>query len=191
MREKEGLGKIMIAVTVVLLAGCSLHKSKVSESLAEMPTTFSSQEAEPSPPIGKWWEQFEDKKLNSLMEKAFRQNLDIAQAYERLQQSLAIVRITDSSRGLTVNIDGSGGKTRQSFGSVSGLSNGFRAFTSETYSLSAAARYELDLWKRLDSSTRAAQFDAFATKQDLKALYISISAQLADLYYLAVEQRTQ
>jgi NodT family efflux transporter outer membrane factor (OMF) lipoprotein len=43
----------------------------------------------------------------------------------------------------------------------------------------------------LKSGTSAAKFDVMASEQDLNALYISISAQLADLYYLAVEQQAQ
>lgn len=174
---------IAIFISAITLTGCSLHKRTLTASLIEMPLSYSNDEQKPSPPPGRWWEQFQDNELNRLMEEAFDNNLDIAQAYARLEQSMATLRITDSSRGLIVNINGSGGRARQTgpFGPV----------TDDTFSLSAAANYELDLWGKLKSSSSAAQFDILASRQDLEVLYISTTALLADLYYLAVEQRAQ
>ena len=124
-----------------------------------------------------------DVKLNYLMEETFIHNLDIAQAYERLEQSKDILLKTDSARGLIMNLEGTAGRRQQSVLS--------RSVTTNNYSLSAAAKYELDIWGKLKSGTSAAKFDVMASEQDLNALYISISAQLADLYYLAVEQQAQ
>jgi NodT family efflux transporter outer membrane factor (OMF) lipoprotein len=178
--------KISVFITIisVMLAGCSVHKSELARLTPDMPATYSVLPGRPSPPIGRWWKKFDDENLNTLMEEAFRHNPDIAQAYERLKQMQAIIDITDSSRGLNLNIEASADRSRQ--GEVSGSANIFN-----TYSLSAAAGYELDLWKRLGSETGAARLDALASEEDLKALYMSISAQLAELYYLAVEQRAQ
>ena len=175
--------RILTALLIIATAGCSLHESRINGKLTDIPSSYSTGEKKPAPPIGKWWEQFEDNKLNLLMQEAFRHNLDIVRAYERLQQSLAVMRKTGSSRGVILNIEGSGGISR--LPGISGTS------TSGSYTLSAAAAYESDLWGKLESKTRAAQLDALASEQNLKALYISISAELADLYYLAIEQRAQ
>ena len=87
--------------------------------------------------------------------------------------------MTGSAKWVNLNIEGSGGRARKA-----GIEAG-------TYSLSASASYELDLWKKAGSKTDASRLDAFASEEDLRTAYISISAQLADLYYLAVEQRLQ
>jgi NodT family efflux transporter outer membrane factor (OMF) lipoprotein len=174
-----------LSILFFILTGCSVHTSKVKEPLMEVPSSFSETQKNiiSAPTAGKWWEQFEDEKLNELMERTFQHNLDIAQAFERLKQSQASVIIIDSSRGLILNAEGVGGRARQS--------TSLGPVTEDTYRLSASASYEIDLWEKLSSRTRAAQFDAIASEENLKALYISISAQLADLYYLAVEQRAQ
>jgi NodT family efflux transporter outer membrane factor (OMF) lipoprotein len=174
---------LILFSALLTLSGCSVHTSKVAESAMEMPPAFSLGTKAPSAPAEDWWKKFQDPELNGLMEEAFRSNLDIAQAYERLQQSMTSVRIVNSSRGINLNIEGSGGRARRP--GINGAS------TDDTYSLSAAASYEIDLWGKLKSRTEAARYDALASEQDLTALYISISAQLADLYYLAVEQRDQ
>jgi NodT family efflux transporter outer membrane factor (OMF) lipoprotein len=168
------------------------HKSEIAQPLVDIPSSYSKGSELPSSPAGKWWTQFEDEKLNSLMEEAFQYNLDIAQSYERLIQSQAVLRKVNASRWISVDVDASGGRSRQSgFFGGSSQAGGLGSVTFNTYSLSAAARYELDLWGKLKSNTRAAQYDVFASEQDLKSLFISISAQLADLYYLAAEQRAQ
>ena len=172
-----------ILMVMFIITGCSILSPMINKAEIEIPGSYSSGETDPSPPIGRWWEKFGDDKLNALMKESFQHNLDIAQAYERLQQSMTTVRIVNSSRGINLNIEGSGGRARQP--GITGAS------TDDTYSLSAAASYEIDLWGKLKSRTEASRYDALASEQDLTSLYISISAQLADLYYLAVEQRAQ
>jgi NodT family efflux transporter outer membrane factor (OMF) lipoprotein len=177
------LSCILISILAVTISGCTLHKSSIKDAQIAVPPSYTTEAEKAADLSGRWWEKFEDKTLNNLIETALSNNLDISQAYERLQQSLARVRIVDSSRGVNANIQGFGGKARQS--------SAFGTVREDTYSLSAAAAYEIDVWGKLKSTTNAARLDALASEEDLKSLYISISAQVADLYYLAVEQRAQ
>jgi NodT family efflux transporter outer membrane factor (OMF) lipoprotein len=177
------LSCILISIIAVTISGCTLHKSSIKDAQIEVPPAYTTEAEKAADLSGRWWEKFEDETLNNLIETALSNNLDISQAYERLQQSLARLRIVDSSRGVNANIQGFGGKARQS--------SAFGTVREDTYSLSAAASYELDVWGKLKSTTNAARLDALASEEDLKSLYISISAQITDLYYLAVEQRSQ
>lgn len=174
---------VLMLSAVFIIAGCSLHKPMMDKSSIDMPAAYSTGVHSPAPRTGSWWEQFEDGTLSSLMEKAFVSNFDIVQSFERLQQSRALLRIADSSRGLHVNIDGSAGRSRQP-----GVPN---VITRDSFQLSSAASYEIDVWGRLSAASRAARRELLASEQDLRAMYVSISAQLADLYFLAVEQRAQ
>jgi NodT family efflux transporter outer membrane factor (OMF) lipoprotein len=63
--------------------------------------------------------------------------------------------------------------------------------TGNSYSLSLSAGYEVDLWSRNKSGTMAAKLEERASREDVRSLFISLSAELVDLYYLAVEQRAQ
>jgi len=173
----------LILLLTLTLTGCTLHKSTIKDAQLIIPPSYTTEAQKAADLSGRWWEKFEDETLNELIEAAFSNNLDISQAYERLQQSLARMRIAGASRGINTNIEGFGGKARQS--------SAFGTIRDDTYSLSAAAAYEIDVWGKLKSTTNAARLDALASEEDLKALYISISAQIADLYYLAVEQRAQ
>jgi NodT family efflux transporter outer membrane factor (OMF) lipoprotein len=134
-------------------------------------------------PLERWWEEFQDPLLNGLMAEAFAGNLDLEQAYARLEQVEAQARITGAARRPSVALQGAAGRIRQP-----GL---FEVQTDNSYRLSVAAGFELDVWRKLASRSEAARLDALAVRQDLAALYLSLSARLADLYYLAVEQRSQ
>ncbi len=173
---------ICIIVITVILTGCSVHKSEIKGPVLEIPSTFSHQTGEHTPEE-RWWKRFGDDRLDYLMEEAFQHNLELVQAYERLQQSISILEKTGSAQLPNISIEGSGGRIRQA-----GISG---AAASAAYSLSTRAGYEIDLWKKVDSATHAARFDMLATEQNLKALYISITAQVAELYYQAVEQHAQ
>lgn len=174
---------LILSTLTAAIYGCSLHQSQIAEPLIVMPDTYSTNERGTSSRVSEWWKQFQDEDLNFLIEDALERNLDIAQAAERLRQARAAVIIAGSSRWPAVNIESSGGRARQS--------TIFNSFTEDTFSLSAAANFELDLWEKIESRTDAAIYDALAAESDIKALYISISARVADLYYLAVEQRAQ
>jgi NodT family efflux transporter outer membrane factor (OMF) lipoprotein len=174
---------IMLIATASLLA-CSPYRTGRAVQTLELPEDSGvSNKASPEELPGRWWEAFKDTELNSLMEEAFLNNLDITQAYERLNQSWATARAAGAARMPVLSLKGSGGRTSQpgTIGTVE--SNSFRA--------SAAASFEIDLWNKLGSRGRAAVFDAQATEEQLKALFISISAELAELYFNAVEQRAQ
>jgi NodT family efflux transporter outer membrane factor (OMF) lipoprotein len=174
-----------IIFTLLLFTGCSLHKRQIIKPPADIPESFMEErnKAVLASDIGRWWERFGDKKLENLMEEAFLKNLDLIQTFERLKQLQATERITGAARYPTLDAKGSGGRQRQ------------KAFNNsiidDSFDLSLAAGYEVDLWRKLQTRTEAARLEAIASKEDIKALYISISARLSDLYYLAVEQRAQ
>jgi NodT family efflux transporter outer membrane factor (OMF) lipoprotein len=49
----------------------------------------------------------------------------------------------------------------------------------------------VDLWQKLKNRSEAAWFDTLSARENIKTVYISLTAQLADLYFIAVEQRSQ
>lgn len=171
--------------SLLLTAGCTLHRPQEATLPAPVPPAYAEQAgpAAPAPPLERWWERFGDERLNALMAEAFAANLDLAQAFARLAQAEAVTRTTRAAQQPVLNLEGSGGESRQV-----GL---FGAETDETFRLSAAASFELDVWRKLASRTAAARLDTRATREEVKAVYLTLSARVADLYYLAVEQRAQ
>ena len=169
-----------------LAAGCTLHRPQNATLPPPVPESYVEQvgTADPIRP-GRWWEGFGDERLNALVESVFAANLDLKQAYARLEQVEAALRTTAAAQKPTLDLSGAGGRRRQNTGGPLG------AITENTYSLSAPAAFEIDLWRKLASRTEAARLEVNASRADLLAFYLTISAQVADLYFLAVEQRAQ
>ena len=117
------------------------------------------------------------------MVELFSRNLELSQAVARLQQVEAVLRITRSAQLPVVSAGGNLSRSRQP-----GLIDDF---TGDSSQLSLAAGFELDLWGRLAARSRAADLELAASQEDVQTLYLGLSARLADLYFLAVEQRAQ
>lgn len=191
MRLIKHITALLLLLIMLGTAGCTIHKPLSGGVIADMPERYHAEPApampvqtervETTPEIARWWERFGDERLNLLMEKAFKYNHNLRQAYERLKQAEATLSVTDASRSPILNIKASLKQAR-----TASTSGGTEA---TTYKLSADASYEIDLWQRIRLTVDASALDAGASLEDLKAAYLSISAELADLYYLAVEQR--
>ncbi len=174
-----------IATFAWVLAGCAIHEpSSAALPIDPPPGYLQSQENGLSiAPLGRWWLDFQDEELNRLMEELFAQNLELTQVIARLDQVETLVRTSRSAQLPFLASSGSLSRSQQP-----GLTDDFIGNSEQ---LSLAAGFELDLWGKLAARTRAAQLDYAAGQEDLQTLYLGLSARLAELYFLAVEQRAQ
>lgn len=131
----------------------------------------------------RWWVSFNDPHLNSLQHQLFAGNLDLRQALYRLQQLDALHRSSAASLWPTLALSGS--ISRQRAPGIIGSTTGTNS------QVSLAAGYEVDLWKRLNNRDKAARLRQQAGRSEVQTLQLSLSAQLADQYFLAAEQRAQ
>ena len=171
--------------TILLLAGCSFHTPTVVELPVDPPPEYLGNQAddESGLPIDQWWLSFHDERLNLLMAELFAQNLELTQSFARLEQVESLYRITRSVQSPQISAGASQGRSQQP-----GVHDDF---IGNNQQLSLAAGYELDLWGKLAAQTEAASLELAASRQDVQTVYLGLSARLADLYFLAVEQRAQ
>ena len=173
-------------ILIFLISGCAVGTLNTDISTMELPKSYDTAYSGPEGEVafsGQWWRAFNDAQLNALMGKTFGGNLDLLQGVERVRQARLTARVAGAALGPALNLSGSAGRARQP--------SPFGVTTTDSYRLSAAASYEIDFWKRLGSARSAARLDALAAREDMKALYITISAEVAELYFLAMEQRAQ
>ena len=171
---------INFACCIVLLQGCSLHKAKNQYETLKPPATFNSVTEMPAGSAvtsAKWWLKFNDTALNNLMDDVLKNNTDITQAYYRLVQASAYAKGKTSDLLPDISFNGRG-KIEYSDAYASNVS---------TYSLSLVASYELDLWGKIRSAKKVADFSREASLFDLQSMYITITAQAGELYFRAQE----
>lgn len=179
---------LILTLFPLLLTGCVLPHSSWMERLhLTAPAAF-----EQPVPSGRtvlttagerWWRLWNDPALDAYMDKVLAGNLDIAKAVERYRQFAAQAVIAGAVRSPQLNALGNA-RRAQTPGYIEDTTGG-------DYSFSASAAYEVDLWGRIAAGEQAATFAAQASKEDLRALYVTVTAQAVDTYFLAVEQQQQ
>lgn len=174
----------LVLVPLAFAVSCAAPKPEV-RPLADVPGSFSRSGAELLP--SRWWLSLEDPQLNQLMEQALNDNLTLRSVWDRLAQAEAAARKAGANLWPSVTGTFDARRTR---GEVDGrvpdeIVNG------TDLSLGAVASYEVDLWGRVRSTRDAAALDVLATREQLQAAAITLSAQVAATWYGLVEQRGQ
>jgi len=142
----------------------------------------------PAPEIAdRWWEIFDDKELNKLVEEALKYNWDIKQAAARILELRARYVQVRSNRFPGVDIGGLRDRRQVDGGNLRDN------FIVDTYDLSAAASFELDLWSRLKKASRAAWEDILREEENRRTVSQAVVAETIALYLNmeAVERRLQ
>ena len=178
--KPQGLLSSFFLFLLVITGGCAVHR--VDEQL-EPPTTLpeSYNDKGTVTPPDKWWLSFEEPQLNQLMDQLLQQNLDLRSAWARLRQTEALAVQANASRLPEVTGTGVSSRNKQIFNGLEQTTNNF--------SLKAAANYEVDIWKKLSSTRRAAALDVLATRDDAEALAQTLTASLAKTWFAIIEQR--
>jgi NodT family efflux transporter outer membrane factor (OMF) lipoprotein len=178
-------GFLPLLVLVVGMVSCTTTPPEV-EPLVQVPEQFTASGELPLPE--KWWQSFDDPELHRLIEEALADNLNLQSAWDRLDQAEAIARREGAALKPTLDVLAGASRT----GTRRELSTGSKDtdYFNE-YSLGVQAGYEVDLWGRIRSNRDAAALDARASAEDLQAVAITLSAQVAMTWYQLVEQYGQ
>jgi multidrug efflux system outer membrane protein len=171
--------KIIFSGLILIVASCAVGP-KYSRPTTKKPEAYT-QSAVRTDSITnmKWWEVYQDTVLQSLIQKAVDQNLDLKIAIERVEQSKAILGFNKAN--LLPFLDYSVRARANDFKSVA--TDAEVTFPSNSYSILGNVSWEIDLWGKLRHANRAAYADLLASEEDRKSLYISLVAQVAELYF--------
>jgi NodT family efflux transporter outer membrane factor (OMF) lipoprotein len=137
--------------------------------------------AQPSDNVlhGKWWEMFNDPKLNALEEKVSISNQNVQSAMASYMAARALVKQARSQYFPTVGVDPEILKSRQGAAASLAVTQG----TSTFYSLPFDATWVPDLWGRVRNQVRASSANAQATAADLENARLTAQAEVAVDYY--------
>lgn len=127
---------------------------------------------------GKWWEIFNDARLNALEEQVAVANQSILQADAQYRQAQHLVQSAQSAFFPLINMTGSFNRFRAASGqnvAVSGVRNLFNT--------SVTMAWEPDLWGSIRRQVESNTGDAQASAATLQALLLSTQAALAENYF--------
>ena len=164
--------------TIALVASCAVGPN-YSKPEVETPVEYKEVGnwvlAKPADavPKGKWWEIFGDPILNDLMEQVSVSNQTLKAAEARYTAASASVAAARSGLFPTLGVGADAGRSRRG-------SSG----TSNAYSVTLNAAWEVDLWGRIRRLIEASSAGAEANAADLANARLSLQAQLATSYFL-------
>jgi multidrug efflux system outer membrane protein len=130
--------------------------------------------------LAEWWTTLNDSELSSLIDRALSGNLDLKKAKARVRESRARRGIAKASLFPTFETTGSATWNRSTVDSESGV-------TSDLFTATFDAAWELDLFGGVRRSVEAAETDLQANQEDLRNVLVSLTGEVALNY---VEVRT-
>jgi NodT family efflux transporter outer membrane factor (OMF) lipoprotein len=186
----------LIGQIALALGACAVGPNYVRPPVAT-PADFKESKgwksAEPKDhlPRGKWWEVYDDKDLDALMEQVNVSNQNIKQAEAHYRAARALVQAARAAYFPTVGTSASvtrarGGSrllTAGGAGVASATTPGTNTKVANIYTASLDASWEIDVWGKLRRAAENAAQNMQASAADLDAARLSAQAELALDYF--------
>ncbi|MDD2558653.1 MAG: efflux transporter outer membrane subunit [Desulfuromonadaceae bacterium] len=118
----------------------------------------------------RWWQQFGDPMLDSMIEASVRGNLDLKLATARVEQYLGVLDTTRSQ--MFPQITGGFAPSAQRAAGV----------TSENYPATLNGTWEIDVWGKIRRSTEAAQAQILASEAGRRTVLMTVVSNVASAY---------
>ena len=174
---------------LVLLAGCTVGPN-YRRPAVPVPAVYRSAPAQSSASLAdtKWADLFQDETLRQLLAVALKDNLDLAQAAERVEGARARFRIAGASRYPFLYATGQFAANRSSLvGANTEVPPGTSLDASYTQA-GAALSWELDLWGRLRRLTESARAQYLASEEARRGVVVSLIGDVAANYFTLRER---
>ncbi len=171
---------LLYCIPIILLSGC-ISTIKRDTLPPVLPESFSSHEQNPVKPNKKWWLDFNDGTLNTLIEGAFYNNYNLLSAKEHIEEAGALARQKDAE--LLPDLEGGV--------AASLIHNGQESTTSKNFTPSFSASYEIDLWGQLAAQQETALLNLETNKANFDTVLITLSAEIANTWFSLIENYLQ
>jgi len=170
---------IQLIFLLIFLTSCSTHSNKIGDIKNNiLPDKFTFDQKSQKIQPDRWWTEFKSDELNNLIEKTLKGNLTLQESLARLKQTQALAQKNGAAKIPEVSIEGSAAVSNRDKPLTEGGDT-----KSELASLRLAASYEIDLWGKINASTKATELTASASASNLKAAEISITAESVLRYF--------
>ncbi|MFV0576966.1 MAG: TolC family protein [Vibrio sp.] len=164
--------KLFISASLVSLTACTLGPDFNGPNSVEMPTKWTKQDTQSAESSAQlWWKQFNDPTLNSLIDTALDQNLNLEAAGIRILQARMVLGINDALRFPQV---------QTLSGNLAKIYQNEHSFNSSEFSFDAG--WELDVWGKYARGIESAEASYFATIASYRNVAVSITAEVARNY---------
>ncbi|MFV2028688.1 TolC family protein [Neisseria sp. S1] len=175
MNRKNIFQTASIVAAALALSACATHKVAEPLTLESSGQVLSAKQTTESYDVnGDWWQIYQDESLNSLINQALQNNINLRQAALNVNKALYQANIIGAN--LTPSFNSSLGASASKNLKTGGSS-------SNSFSSQMGLSYELDLWKKLSAQTDAQVWEYQAGRKDLAAARLTLINNVADAYF--------
>jgi len=168
---------IAIAALAALLTACATTKTSTAPPAVDLPAPTAGDLS-----LERWWTSFDEPALTALVDEALTNSLDLQAAIARVESARAQVTLAQADLLPIVSWGADAQRNRSTRVGTNPLPPGFSPLTTD-YRLALNASYEVDLWGKFRTSTRAAQNDLLASEYARETVRTAVAAEVARAYF--------
>jgi NodT family efflux transporter outer membrane factor (OMF) lipoprotein len=163
--NKNRFGRLFLLLGIAsLVAACKAMGPDYVRPAANSPATY--KEADSTKPVSEmtaqWWTLYADEELNQLITQVEPKNYSLQAMAAKSQQARAMTEVAEAAKLPSVM---------------------FQPLPGRRNDLGLMARWEIDLWGRIQRNIEASGASAQASVADLAGMKLSLQAQLAEHYF--------
>jgi multidrug efflux system outer membrane protein len=172
---------LLASLAAVALSGCKVT-ADYERPATEAPARYRFEDAQ-TREAGNiaWWRLFKDEQLARLIDVALAENKNVLTAAARVEEYYGRYGVQRGQQFPQVALGAEAGAQRASRVGTPALPAPADV-TSEFYSISLGASFELDLWGRLRRATEAARADLLAVEENRRTVILSLVSAVASSY---------
>lgn len=166
--------------SALLLGGCIVSRVDPEKPELPLPAALPAQaQSIPDLPTP-WWSVFNDPTLDKLIDEALASNPDVVIAAARVAEARSSVRIVDSDRYPSVDLEANATRSREST-AVTQFEDLDQPRT--IYTVQGVVGYELDLWGRYARASQSARAQLLNSEYGREATKLSLTGEVARGYF--------
>lgn len=186
----------LLILNISLLNGCSLYKD-LEAPCTPTPDHFKSAlktHNKLSKIKKSWWENFNDPKLNALVEKGIKNNYDYKISIKNIDIAKTYVNQNLSNLFPQANLNFNSTRNKTAFATLTpGQNNPAISSRTPNFSsifnlqqLSASVSYELDIWNQIRNSVKQAKANQAVSEATSQVVKLSLITNIVDGYFQIV-----
>jgi multidrug efflux system outer membrane protein len=177
-----------IIIATLLICGCNLSPKLDMPKLSLPDSWEKNNQGQKTLAKISWWDNYEDPKLQALINASLTENSDILHAMNNVVKAQSILGINESARLPEVNLQAAYARDKLSKENFTNKGN-TKPFN--TNSAAGVLSFELDLWGKAANSTKAAQAQLLAMEENKEIVKLTIASEVAKSYFnlLALSQK--
>lgn len=184
---------------IFFMTGCTLYE-KPEVPCIEAPDHFKSAVKKPNLKLKeRWWENFNDAKLNCLVELAIKNNYNYKITLENIR--IAGTFVTQNMSDLFPQVNLSFNSSRNKLASVisnsiGGNNNAIRSNIQKPSSifnlqeLTGSVSYEVDVWNKIRNSVKQAKANQCTSEAESKIIKLALISNVVNTYFQIVNSNT-